>query len=77
MCFLLIPVMSAQLFCLKYRPAAHLHKETEIRSVIPDCTPRWIIQRHGDDAITNTDARGAMCVKKIYLHQICDGRTHC
>lgn len=50
MYFMLIPVMSAPLFCMKYRPAAHLHKGTEIRSVIPN----WIIQRHGDDTITNT-----------------------
>lgn len=77
MCFLLIPVMSAQLFCMKYRPAAHLHKGTAIRSVIPDCIPRWIIQRHGDDTVTDTNASGAMGAKKIYLHQIFDLCTDC
>lgn len=69
--------MSAQLFCMKYRPAAHLRKGTEIRSVIPNCRVRWIIQRHGDDAIANTNASDAMRVKKLYIHQIFDLCAHC
>lgn len=77
MCFLLIPVMSAQLFCMKYRPALHLHKGTEIRSVIPDCTLSWIIQRHGDDTIANTNARVAVHLQKLYIHQIFDLCRRC
>lgn len=77
MCFLLIPVMSAQLFCMKYRPALHLHKGTEIRSVIPDCTLSRIIQRHGNDTIANTNARVAVHLQKLYIHQIFDLCRRC
>lgn len=62
--FLSIAVMSAQLFCMKYRPAAHLHDGTEIRSVTPNCTLRWIVQRHGDDTSTNTKCQWCRACQK-------------